>query len=148
MSAEIDTTARTVWAEARGEGEAGMIAVAAVIANRVAAAKRYKAKWGTPHILYGDGTFANACKRRFQFSCWNPNDKNLPQLEAVTDEDHQFKIALAIARDAVEDVLKDLTDGATHYLTKAVFDRAPDSHWCKRKPPLCVIGNHLFFRNP
>lgn len=148
MNDEIDTLARTAWAEARGEGARGMLAVCAVAANRVAAAKRYRAKWGTPHILYGDGTFKNACRRRFQFSCWNPNDKNLPALQAVTDADPQFRLALAIAREAIEDVLADPTGGATHYLTRAAFERAPAGHWCKAKPPLCTIGDHIFFRNP
>ena len=32
---DLDTLARTLWAEARGEGVAGMEAVAAVIMNRV-----------------------------------------------------------------------------------------------------------------
>lgn len=148
MSEDIDTLARTAWAEARGEGEDGMIAVVSTIANRVADAKRYKAKWKTPHVLYGDGTFKSACLRRSQFSCWNEGDPNLPKIKAVTSEDPQFRLAMAIARDAVEDNLADPTGGATHYLTKAAFDKAPAGHWCKRKPPLCSIGSHIFFRNP
>ena len=38
---EIDTMARTIWGEARGEGTAGMVAVGNVILNRVAAGSWY-----------------------------------------------------------------------------------------------------------
>ena len=148
MSDDLDTLARTLWAEARGEGQSGMTAVAAVIANRVTAAARYRAKWRTPHVLYGDGTFKSACKRAFQFSCWNANDPNLPKLEAVTNEDPAFRAAMAISQEAIDGTLVDPTGGATHYLTKLAFDRAPAGHWCKRKPPLCTVGNHIFFKDP
>ena len=37
---EIDVLARTLWGEARGEGTAGMQAVASVILNRVKIAKQ------------------------------------------------------------------------------------------------------------
>ena len=77
----LDTLARTVWGEARGEGEAGMAAVAAVIRNRidVSAAHGGKYWWGRDWI--------SVCQARSQFSCWNPGDPNRAKLLAVDDSE-------------------------------------------------------------
>src|SRR5215468_10322728 len=83
--AEIDTVARTVWAEARGEGVAGMTAVACVIMNRARIASQYKQDHGRPHPLFGDGTLASCCTHPWQFSCWNENDPNRQKLLNADD---------------------------------------------------------------
>jgi N-acetylmuramoyl-L-alanine amidase len=148
LTEDIDALARTCWAEARGEGPVGMAAVACVIARRAEIGGRYKAKWGTPHPLYGDGSLTSACKKKWQFSCWNPGDPNLPKLLAVTTDDPVFAQAVEIATDAAAGDLRDITSGATHYVARWFYDSAPADHWCKKKPPICEIGSHLFFRNP
>lgn len=63
----IDILAKTLYHEARGEGEAGLRAVASVIHNR--AVKRYGKVSGT--------LCASEAKRKMQFSCWN-GKMNLP----------------------------------------------------------------------
>ena len=60
-SEDIDTVARTIWGEARGEPIEGQQAVASVIGNRANIAAAWEAHHGVPHPLYGDGHLASAC---------------------------------------------------------------------------------------
>jgi len=144
----LDVLARTLWGEARGEGETGQKAVAAVICTRVMRGARYQAKWGTPHPLFGDGTFKQACLRPRQFSCWNAGDPNLPKMKALNLTDPALAGLLRIAEDAVDGRIIDPTGGATHYLTKAAYDKVAADHWCRTKPSIWQHGNHLFFKDP
>lgn len=140
---EIKTVAQTLYGEARGEGDAGMTAVADVIANRVGTAKVHVEEHdGDPHPLFGDGTFADCCKRHNQFSCWNPADPNLPKLLHVTIGNAAFLSAMRIATAAVTGTLIDETKGATHYRRVG----SPAS-WADGKEPCVVIGHHEFFNN-
>jgi N-acetylmuramoyl-L-alanine amidase len=138
---DVDTAARTIWGEARGEGNKGMEAVACVIANRVAIARHHVHAHKKPHPLFGDGTFAGCCRCEGQFSCWNAGDPNLSKLQNVDASDSQFDAACKIAQRAVDGKLKDITNGATHYYERHI---APPA-WAKGKTPCATIGNHLFF---
>jgi spore germination cell wall hydrolase CwlJ-like protein len=146
VNEEVDILARTLLGEARGEGDAGMAAVAAVVANRVGRGARYARKWGRPHPLYGDGTFKSACLAKKQFSCWNANDRNRDFIAGL--DLAQYPGATGIAEATVAGTVTDTTGGATHYLTEAAFLASPDDHWCRKNPPLCQIGSHLFFKEP
>ena len=132
---EIDVLARTLWGEARGEGAAGMEAVACVILNRVAVAQEHGGKywWGNNII--------QVCQKPYQFSCWNRSDPNFKILQEVDAKNLYFVTALRIARRAVIGALTDSTSGATHYHTK---DIAP--HWAKSETPTATIGHHIFYR--
>lgn len=143
MNEEVDVLARTIWAEARGEHEQGMTAVACVVANRVAIAKRYIANSGKPHPLFGDGTFADCCQKRWQFSCWNASDPNRSKLLAVDQADPAFQTATQIAEQALTGTLADVTNGASHYYERHI---APPQ-WAVGKTPCAKIGNHLFFKD-
>jgi N-acetylmuramoyl-L-alanine amidase len=143
MEPEIDVLARTIWGEARGEGEQGMTAVASVIANRVAIAKRHVGATGKPHPEFGDGTFAGCCQRHLQFSCWNLNDPNRLKLLAVDTSDSDFVKCLQIANEAIGGSLKDVTKGATHYYERHI----PPPRWAVGKSQCATVGNHLFFND-
>lgn len=138
----IDTLARTLWGEARGEEDVGMSAVAQVVMNRCAAAKVYMAKHGRAHPLYGDGTPASACKVPYQFSCWLPSDPNREKLLAVDDSDPQFAVALQIADTAVNGALEDTAGVALYYKTNSLPWPAA---WGEQVDPLTVIGNQSFY---
>lgn len=133
--AAIDTLARTLWGEARGEGQPGMEAVAAVVLNRLAVARAHGGGfwWG--------GDIAGICTRPWQFSCWNEGDPNRQQLEAVDAKDLWFASALRIARRAVHGLLADPTGGATHYHHRALMPS-----WAIGRRPSASIGRHLFYR--
>lgn len=124
-----EIVARTLWGEARGEGIAGMAAVAAVIANRV----RFPRWWGKDA--------KQVCLKPWQFSCWLESDPNRVKLLAVTQADRAFALALEIADEALAGRLRDVTSGADHYHTAGV---APA--WSAGKSPVAVIGCHRFFR--
>lgn len=130
----IDILARTLWGEARGEGEEGMKAVACTIINRQKIAK------AKGHFWWGN-TIIQICQKPYQFSCWNRSDPNYQKLVAVTESDADFINALKIARRAVLDNLADITDGATHYHAAGMTP-----YWVKNDRPTAVIGNHIFYR--
>jgi spore germination cell wall hydrolase CwlJ-like protein len=131
-----DTLARTLWGEARGEGEAGMIAVAAVVLNRLRISAEHGGRywWGC--------TIEGVCRARSQFSCWNPGDPNRAKLLAVDDGDPAFRMAKAVASDAIAGRLSDPTFGATTY--KVASLPWPYS-WGRPRLPLIEIGKHAFF---
>jgi len=124
---DLDTAARTVWGEARGEGPEGMLAVAHVIRNRAE-----KGGW------WGD-TLETVCKKKWQFSCWNPNDPNRQKLlDLDKKSDGYFQALSAVAMALVSD--DDPTNGSCHYHTKGVKPA-----WSEGHDPAANIGNHLFF---
>lgn len=127
----IDILARTIWGEARGEGEQGMHAVANVIMNRVAR----PGWWGK--------CVASVCQKDRQFSCWNAGDPNREKLLSISDDDSAFLIAQRIAAKAVDGVLSDKTNSATHYHTRAIMP-----YWAKAETPCFELGNHVFYREP
>jgi spore germination cell wall hydrolase CwlJ-like protein len=132
---DLDTLARTIWGEARGEGMTGMWAVANVIMNRyrlVQSSKGRAAQWGS--------TVAGICRKKYQFSCWLPSDPNYKKLISVTENDSLFRTALSIAKNALQYRLTDITGGATFYHTTGV---APA--WSKGIVPVRVIGSHKFY---
>lgn len=131
---EIDVMARTLWGEARSEGQQGMEAVAMVILNRASVAKRKSGFW------WGN-TIIQVCQKPFQFSCWNKSDPNFKKLTAVTTDDIHFATALRVSRRAVLGMVKDKTGGATHYHT---IDILP--FWAKGQKPTARIGRHIFYK--
>ena len=95
----------TILAEARGEGEKGMYAVAAVIAQRSNERKI------TP---------SNVCLQRLQFSCWN--GKQLKDLEHLLKV-KQGRYAILLAK-TVKQLSRDYVGYANHY----------HATWMKKKP--------------
>ena len=130
----IDVLARTLWGEGRGEGGAGMEAIACVILNRATISQERGGYWWGKDII-------SICQKPYQFSCWNRSDPNYRKLMAVTEKDIHCATAVRIARRAVAGTLKDSTGGATHYHTKSIM---PD--WARGQAPSAVIGHHIFYQ--
>ncbi len=128
--AELDTMARTIWGEARGEAFAGKVAVAWVIRNRV----EHPRWWGRG--------IAEVCMKPFQFSCWNPGDPNEKKCRAVSADDPAFVECLAAARACLEGKLPDPTNGSDHYHV----DAGEPPYWAKGRAPLVAIGRHEFYK--
>lgn len=135
-AAALDILARTLWGEARGEGQAGMSAVANVVCNRVAYARAQRG-----HDYWWGNTLVRVCQKPFQFSCWNENDPNRAQLLRVDTDDPVFVLALRIARWAATGSLPDATGGATHYHALSVAPK-----WALGQTPTAVVGRHVFYR--
>lgn len=131
MNREIDVLARTLWGEARGEGETGMHAVANVVMNRV----RNPRWWGN--------TVETVCLQPAQFTCWSHKDPNYEKLKAVTVEtDQVFAKAVEIATKAIDVGITDITGGADHYYNP--FHANPK--WALESRVTKKIGNHIFLR--
>ncbi len=135
MLSEVEVLARTLYGEARGEELAGIEAVASVILNRVAFAKRRGRYWWGNDVK-------SVCLKPAQFSCWNEADPNRKRLLALNPRDPAYRLCKRIAKRAVAGELPDQTDGATHYHTHAV-----DPFWARGHVPVAEIGNHLFYKN-
>lgn len=143
-TSDIDVMARTLYGEARGEGDLGMKAVACVIMNRCKHATAYMLTHGHAHSLFGNGSPESACQAKWQFSCWNAGDPNCHIINDVDDSDPIFTKALQIASSAVNGLLDDITFGATHYYDR----RMPEPpEWAEDKEPCASISHHLFFNN-
>lgn len=127
-SVAVDTLARTIWGEARGEGTQGMQAVANVVCNRVASPS-----W------WGNG-IVDVCEKPFQFSCWNKTDPNYMKLITVDASDAQFCEALRLSKLACAGLLPDITGGATHYHAASV-----KPSWSMDLKPTARIGTHIFY---
>ncbi|WP_244832405.1 cell wall hydrolase [Caballeronia sp. TF1N1] len=131
--ADLDTVARTLWGEARGESKTGKIAVAWVIKNRVL----------SPVVWWGKD-YASVCRAKYQFSCWNSNDPNFPFLAG---EREIPKSEYLECEDAALLVLAnyqpDITLGATHYYAKSI--KAPA--WTKGAVKTVTVGSHFFFKD-
>ena len=126
---EIDLLARTIYGEARGEGNRGMQAVANVIMNRVNAGK-----W------YGQ-TVEDVVLKPRQFSCWNENDPNRSTIQSVTTSNTVFAGAVSLAKLAYAGTLPDITGGATHYHVATITPT-----WAGELTQTVKIGNHIFYK--
>lgn len=131
----VDTLARTIWGEARGEPVRGREAVAACVMNRVDVAQARGGHWWGNDVI-------EVCRCPHQFSCWGEDDPNREKLLAVDKEDKVFQSCLRIARRAIRGALPDPTDGATHYHAAGILP-----WWAKERTPCRAIGGHLFYRD-
>ena len=129
-AAVIETLAKTIYGEARGESIAGKAAVANVIMNRV-----IKGGW------WGD-TVEDVCRKPSQFSCWNRGDPNREKIATVNELDPVYVECATIAALAVEGLLIDRTGGATHYHTKSI-----KPGWSMSHEPVYETGNHIFYNS-
>ncbi len=131
---DLDTLARTLYGESRGESWLGKVAVAWVIWNRVKTPKRRR--W------WGD-TIHEVCTYPMQFTCWNRDDPNRPKMERLTlKADPAFRECLAAGAAAISGLEPDPTEKATHYYVAM----SPEPRWARGIEPIAEVGRHLFFR--
>jgi spore germination cell wall hydrolase CwlJ-like protein len=119
---QVDCLAQNVYHEARGEGEDGMIAVAAVTINRV-----NNRAWGRNvcDVVWEDSAFSWTLDKRL----WKIN------------EGAAYNRAQAAARKVYYQQVSDPTGGATHYHTMAV-----NPYWSKSGVQKMRIGAHVFMK--
>ena len=128
---ELDTAARTVYGEARGEGLDGQRAVAWVIRNRV----ENPGWWGD--------SWESVCLKKWQFSCWLESDPNREKLQSVGYEDPDLRRCLRAVLE-VMDSSDDPTQGSTHYLVSTL---EPKPNWYSDDKVICRIGHHAFLKD-
>lgn len=144
----------TLYGEAAGEAIHGQVAVGCCIRNRVLA------------DLGGDGkpdwwgeTFKGVCMQSWQFSCWWETTANSGRVYAlaealITRQPYGERSLIAelqwIAAGLIGDQLRDISRGADHYVTAALFKTAPPK-WAllengTHRTPVCSVASHVFFR--
>ncbi len=132
---DLDTLARTIFGEARGElrhpngGMKSLYAVAHVVKNR------------TKHTQYSSCVH-EVCQQAWQFSCWNVKDPNRDILLKATFSDTVFQQCYLAATTVLFGDIEDCTKGATHYHSMAID--APYS--AIGHHPTTIIGHHLFYK--
>lgn len=136
--------ARTLWGEARSQGEVGMHAVCNVIQNRAA----NPGWWGDSirsvcldHVVEKSGRVV------YQFSSWNTFDPQAPKMRSAAPiDDASYAIADSLALRAVTGRLPDITGGADHYCAEYIAT----PKWAVGHPPTFIYGEpgarHLFFK--
>ena len=124
LTREEKIVAITILAEARGEGEKGMYAVGAVIAQRAFERKQ------TP---------TEVCLKKWQFSCWN--GKKLKDLEHLLKVP-QAKYAIIVAKN-VKTLSREYVGFANHYHATWMKKKP---YWAKGQKPVKTIGQHVFYK--
>jgi spore germination cell wall hydrolase CwlJ-like protein len=131
---EIDVLARTLWGEARSEGVQGLEAVASVILNRVKVSRKMAGYWWGNNLV-------QVCQKPYQFSCWNKSDPQYKRVISVDASDLHFATCIRVARRALLGLIKDTTNGATHYHADYV-----NPTWADIRKKTVIIGRHFFYR--
>lgn len=126
---ELEWLARTIWGEARGEGEKGMRAVGCVIRNRVR----------------GEGfpdTYKDVCLQPKQFSAWNEGNPNRDKMLRFKKDYVNFATAYKIASEIISGC-EDITNGADHYY--AEYIDLPS--WAQDMELTEKFGVHKFYKS-
>jgi spore germination cell wall hydrolase CwlJ-like protein len=121
---------QALYFEARGESVKGQFAVAEVILNRASSSKFPNSVCGV--INQGTG---KKYQCQFTYTCDG-------RAEVVNEKAAWDRLG-KIARLMLDGAPRRLTDGATHYHTKAVNPR-----WARAFPRTASIGVHHFYRMP
>ena len=127
---EWECLAQALYHEARGETLKGIFAVGEVILNRVDSGAYPNTVCGVVH--QGTGR-KYACQ--FTWTCDGKSD-------AIGNKAAYARVG-KVAKLLVDGLPRRLTQGATHYHTKAV-----SPSWAKRFPRVATYGAHIFYRQP
>ena len=122
---ERNIVAMTILGEARGEGQAGMYAVACVIAQRSVA-------WNKTPI--------QVCLQRKQFSCWNAgyavSYQHLVRFLDTPQGNYAKRLAENLTR-----LNRRYVNFADHYCTLQT-----NNYWTRNAKVIAIIGNHKFYK--
>lgn len=126
-----EVVAMTLLGEARGEGRAGIYAVATVISKRM----------GNRRM-----TAQQVCLEDWQFSCWNDNDKNKKKLYNLLHTHSMRAYAMYIAQN-INRLDNSYTKQADHYCSIHINPYwAYDKKKKKWLVPVITIGGHKFYK--
>lgn len=136
----IGSPALTIWGEARNLSPDGQIAVGQVIMHRLTTGR-----WGT--------TVSDVVGARLQFSCWwrDGGKENAEAVHAMAGRvlaegfPRELRQCQWIAQGLMGNLITDdLVHGATHYMTKALW-QTKKVKWAIGLMPVAHVGNHVFF---
>jgi N-acetylmuramoyl-L-alanine amidase len=127
---DAETLALLLFGEARGESYGGQVAVAWVVRNRANARQ-----W--------PDTVKAVALQPYQFSCFNPSDRNFPLLRSMAIHKSIPDVLLTLANRVLNGDIKDPTQGATNYHTVSIRPK-----WAGSLVYTVTIGAHKFYRLP
>ncbi|PTQ72607.1 cell wall hydrolase [Celeribacter persicus] len=127
---EWQCLSEALYFEARGESVKGQFAVAEVILNRVSSPAFPNTVCGVVH----QGT-GKKYQCQFTYTCDGYSD--------VVREKAAYEQVAKVARLMLDGAPRSLTQGATHYHTRAVSPR-----WARTFAKTAQIGVHMFYRMP
>lgn len=146
---DVKVLAITLDAEGRNESILGRAAIAWTVKNRRA---------GLGPLADRDKTYAEICLRRLQYSCWwrVGGEQNYlrtlnlaEQVFGLDDEirtlPSQLRESAWIAQGVIQGVIKDPVQGATHYLTTALYRTQPPT-WATADKEVRAIEHHTFMK--
>lgn len=125
----ITCLARTIYWEAKGEGIAGMEAIANVVMNRLG----HEGFPDTVCEVVRQGYERGAC----QFSWWCDGRSDNAQ------DAKPYEIAKEIARKALNRQIEDRTGGALYF-----HQRAVSPQWSAKYVKTVELGEHIFYKPP
>ena len=135
---DIDTLARTIYGEARGDyhrpdgGLSSLIGIANVVMNRL----HFSQQFGI--------TIQDVCLKPYQFSCWNNKDSNYELISLGKPlKNPLFDLCIEVAENITLKKWPDLTKGSDHYYA-TWLTKIPS--WTKGLKPKVCIGQHIFFK--
>lgn len=127
LDGAVTCLARTIYWEAKGEGDAGMQAVANVVMNRL----RHQGFPKSICAVVKQGHEQGAC----QFSWWCDGQGD------NAEEQESYALAKDIARTALNRQLGDRTDGALYYHHQRLTPS-----WSKQYIRTVEVGAHVFYK--
>ena len=134
LTKEQDTLAQTLLGEARGEGKAGLYAIACIVKRRI-------------ELKSYPNTAMAVCLEPSQFDYWtqhkrvkwdDQNRANVRRLMKGNTELVRYAKMLAININRVD---LNYTKNADHYCTLDTHN-----YWTKGNKPVAIIGQHKFFK--
>jgi len=134
---ENEIVAMTILGEARGEGKAGMYAVACVLKQR-----SINRKLVLTQVCLQSRVVKG--KRIWQFSCWEytslvqhaARDKKLRGLLKTKEGEYAKLLA-----SNMHNLKREYVKNADHYCTLNTHN-----YWTRKSEPVRIIGNHKFFK--
>jgi N-acetylmuramoyl-L-alanine amidase len=140
-SKQIKCLAVTIFGEARGEPEQGMLAVGYTAANRAV-----------------NKTVCGVVLAPMQYSVFNENPelraaamslKIIPKHDNIIDA-KAWKQSLRVAQVVIQKEVPDPTNGATHYLSPDLMKELGYQYplWSKQFKLVAIINNHRFYKQP
>ena len=134
LTYEQDIIAQTILGEARGEGKAGMYAVACVIKRRI-------------ELKSYPNTATKVCLERSQFDYWtkrssvqwdDQNRANVRNLLRANTPPVRYAKMLAVNIDKID---LSFIKNADHYCHVNI-----NNYWTKDQTPVKIIGKHKFYK--
>jgi spore germination cell wall hydrolase CwlJ-like protein len=133
--------ALTIYGEARGESDAGKVAVGSVILERV------------DHRAWDGRTVQEVCLRKWQFSCFLENDPNFGKLLNIAENwdaamatnpalNECYGIAVGLLNGTIPRTPEIARFHCCQYATEA---GAESAKWDDHMKLIAEIGNHRFY---